>query len=249
MDLKEDLPLKQALEQIQSDFVHSMAHQACALADVQHELQLSSTSLFNTAFTFQKRSAPTESTTSAIEFEILDAQDPSEYDVTVNVEALDTGVEVHFGYWSTVLSEAQATNMSKTFDHVLNSIISNQAKDQTIGEIDFFSEYSRQQVMGWNATMPAKVDRCIHDIINEQKFGRPTSTPAISAWDGALTYIDLEQVTNRLAARLVQLGVGTELYVPLCFEKSMWTIVSMIAVMKAGGGMYFHTLGVSSVMR
>jgi len=235
LDLKEALPLNQALDQIQTDFVQSMHHQACSLADVQHELQLSGTSLFNTAFTFQKRSSATESTKSALEFDFLDAQDPSEYDVTVNVEALDSGVEVHFGYWSNILSEPQAMNMSKSFDHILNQIIAGQSQQQTIGELDFFSEHSRQQVMGWNATIPAKVDRCIHEIIDEQKIGRPASTPAISAWDGNLTYTDLENVTNRLATRLVQLGVGPEIYVPLCFEKSMWTVVSMIAVMKAGG--------------
>jgi len=235
LDLKEELPLNQALDQIQNDFIKSMHHQACSLANIQHELQLSGTSLFNTAFTFQKRSSSSETTNSAIEFDILDAQDPSEYDVTVNVEALDSGVEVHFGYWSNILSEPQAISMSKTFDHILNQMIAGQSQGQTISEIDFFSNYSRQQVMGWNSIIPAKIDRCIHEVIDQQKSGRPASTPAISAWDGNLTYADLEHVTNRLAARLMQLGVGPETYVPLCFEKSMWTVVSMIAVMKAGG--------------
>ena len=236
MNLKEDLPITQALEQIQTDFVQSIAHQACPLADVQHELQLSGTSLFNTAFTFQRRSSSNETVRrSALEFEFVQADDPSEYDVTVNVEALDAGISIHFGYWTSTLSESQATNMSETFQHILSSIIDPQNSSGTIGEIDFFSQHSRQQVMKWNQTMPAKVDRCIHEIIDEHSANRPFQTPAVDAWDGQLTYRELECVTNRLAARLVHLGVGPEIYVPLCFEKSIYTIISMVAVMKAGG--------------
>jgi len=235
MNLSEDLSVIGALEQIQTDFVQSMAHQACPLADVQHELQLSGTSLFNTAFTFQRRSTLKETVQSALEFKFMEAEDPSEYDVTVNVEALDTGIEIHFGYWTSVLSESQATNMSKTFQHVLNSIIDSQKPAQTIGDIDFFSQHSREQVMKWNNTMPAKVDRCVHIIIDEHSANRPISTPAIDAWDGQLTYRELENVTNRLAAKLVVLGIGPEIYVPLCFEKSIYTIISMVGVMKAGG--------------
>jgi amino acid adenylation domain-containing protein/non-ribosomal peptide synthase protein (TIGR01720 family) len=235
IDLIEELPLSQALEKLQTDFVQSMAHQSCSLAEVQHELQLSGTSLFNTAFTFQKRSNSTDAKHSVITFDVVDAQDPSEYDVTVNVEAFDEGIEVHFGYWTNILSESQAMNMAKTFDHVLNSIITCPKPDRTVGEIEFFSEHSRQQVMRWNQLFPSAVDRCIHDIIDERKLGRPASTPAICAWNGDFTYAELELVTNKLAARLVHLGVGPEVYVPLCFEKSVWTVVSMIAVMKAGG--------------
>jgi len=235
LDLKEDLSLAKALDQIQTDFVRSMAHQTCSLADVQHELQLSGTSLFNTAFTFQRRNASSEGPQSALEFEILDAQDPSEYDVTVNVEALDSGVEVHFGYWSSVLSEAQAMNMSRTFDHALKSIVSSKSDDLTVGGIDFFGDYSREHVMSWNKAVPAKVDRCIHGIIDEHRLKRAASTPAIHAWNGDLTFTELAHTTDRIAAHLVKLGVGPEIYVPLCFEKSIWTVVSMIAVMKAGG--------------
>src|SRR5699024_6292047 len=34
---------------------------------------------------------------------------------------------------------------------------------------------------------------------------------------------------------LRQLGVGAENFVPICYEKSMWTIVAMLGIMKAGG--------------
>jgi len=132
------------------------------------------------------------------------------------------------------MQESQAINMSKTFDHILTEIIE-ENPEKAISDIEFFGDHSQKQVMSWNSTMPQKVDRCIHSIIDEQKIGRPASTPAIAAWDGDLTYQELERVTNKLAAYLTSCGVGPEIYVPLCFEKSIYTVISMVSVMKAGG--------------
>ncbi|TAQ85918.1 hypothetical protein B7494_g5755 [Chlorociboria aeruginascens] len=235
MNLTENLPLSQALTQIQTDYMQSITYQSCSLADIQHELQLSGTSLFNTAYTFQKRSQSTGIAGSSLMFSVLEARDPSEYDVTVNVEATDSKVEVHFGYWTSILSGAQADNMAKTFDHVLNSIISRPKEDRTVGELDLLSEHSRRQVMNWNKSLPRTIDRCIHDLIYEQRLRRPTSALAIYAWDLKLTFTELEQITTHLATQLVELGIGPEDFVPLCFEKSVWAVVSMISVMKAGG--------------
>jgi non-ribosomal peptide synthetase component F len=50
-----------------------------------------------------------------------------------------------------------------------------------------------------------------------------------------MTYGKLDEQSSRLASYLVCLGVRLGDIVPLCFEKSMWTIVAMLAVLKAGG--------------
>ena len=235
INLSDSLQIGKALHQIQSDYMNSMAHQSCSLADVQHELQLSSTSLFNTAFTFQNRAHAKTSPESVITFDILEAHDPSEYDVTVNVEALDTGVEIHFGYWTTSLSEAQAKNISNTFEHLVNTIISQQQIEQTIANLDFLSVDSHQQIMKWNASLPKKVDRCFHDMIREQSVGRARTKPAICAWNGNFTYQEMDDLATTLACHLVELGVGPEVFVPLCFEKSAFNVIAMLACAKAGG--------------
>lgn len=50
-----------------------------------------------------------------------------------------------------------------------------------------------------------------------------------------MTYAELDKLSSQLARHLVGLGVGPEVMVPLCFSKSIWAIVAMVAVMKAGG--------------
>ena len=76
--------------------------------------------------------------------------------------------------------------------------------------------------------------RCVHDLFAEQAQARPDA-PAICAWDGELTYGELDVLSTELAGHLVELGVKAEDMVPLCFEKSMWTVVAMLAVLKASG--------------
>lgn len=78
------------------------------------------------------------------------------------------------------------------------------------------------------------VDRCVHELVEERCRAQPDA-PAVCAWDGDLTYAELNAHSSALAAHLVERGVGPEVFVPLCFEKSRWTTVAMLGVMKAGG--------------
>ncbi len=70
----------------------------------------------------------------------------------------------------------------------------------------------------------------------EERAQDQPSAPAVYAWDGALTYGELDILATRLAGYLTHLGIGADVLVPLCFEKSMWTTVAILGVLKAGGG-------------
>ncbi|GKT96833.1 non-ribosomal peptide synthetase [Colletotrichum tofieldiae] len=54
------------------------------------------------------------------------------------------------------------------------------------------------------------------------------------AWDGTLSYAALDDYSNRLGAHVVRLGVEPSTPIPICFEKSMWAIVAMLGILKAG---------------
>ena len=66
---------------------------------------------------------------------------------------------------------------------------------------------------------------------------------AIEAWDGCLTYHQLRAQATSLARHLVQLGVGPEVFVGVCMDKSVWTCVAFLAILEAGGAVV--PLGVS----
>ncbi|KAK1837560.1 peptide synthetase (AMP-binding enzyme), partial [Colletotrichum chrysophilum] len=108
------------------------------------------------------------------------------------------------------------------------------APDQLVGDIEALSPRDLEQIWAWNGVVPAAVERCIHDLFEDRARDR-ADAPAVCAWDGQLTYGELSDLSSRLACLLVELGVGPETSVPLCFEKSMWTTVAMLGVLKAGG--------------
>ncbi|KAE8853289.1 hypothetical protein HRS9122_00281 [Pyrenophora teres f. teres] len=85
----------------------------------------------------------------------------------------------------------------------------------------------RQQLWAWNQDVPPAIEQCVHDLFAKQARARPNA-PAIFAWDGELTYGELDALSTKLAGHLTQLGVKPEDVVPLCFEKSMWTLLPAV---------------------
>ncbi|KAJ6125631.1 hypothetical protein N7471_012948 [Penicillium samsonianum] len=86
----------------------------------------------------------------------------------------------------------------------------------------------------WNESVPSKVDRCVHDLIQSRSLSQPGAV-AVRASDGRLTYHELDMMSSTLATQLVSYDMGPNRIVPLIFEKSMWTTVALLGVMKAGG--------------
>ncbi|THC91146.1 hypothetical protein EYZ11_009396 [Aspergillus tanneri] len=57
---------------------------------------------------------------------------------------------------------------------------------------------------------------------------------AVSAWDGGWDYQELESLSSRLALFLQNNGVAAGSLVPVFFKKSKWTVLAMLAVLRAG---------------
>lgn len=234
INLKKDALLQKALKKTQLDFIKSMEHQTTSLAEVQHELDLADASLFNTAFTFQRRGALEEDTTPSLSFKSFESHDPSEYKLAINVEMLSSSTEVHFSYWKDFLSDNQVKNIADTFEKIICDVTKELATSRSIGDIDCFGNSSCSTVRKLNNIPLAKVNKCVHEMIQEQASSHP-SAPAVEGWDAQFTYQDLNDLGDRLASQLQAHGVGPEVIVPLFFEKSAWAIVAQVAVLKAGG--------------
>lgn len=233
LELSDESTIRELLEKLQNDSVNAMSHQGCSLADVQHELQLPS--LFNTVFTFQRRQLSRDSTKTALAYDNVEAADPAEYQITVNVDVSDEGTTIDFSYWKDKVNPTQAQNMVDAFDKILSGILSCGEEDVSVSELNVITESSLQQIMNWNADLPAPVRRCVHDMFQEQVLLRPRSAKAVESAEVTFTYQEFDELTTRLGLHLQSHGVGPEVFVPILFEKSPWTPVAMIAIMKAGG--------------
>ncbi|KAJ9158132.1 Nonribosomal peptide synthetase 1 [Coniochaeta hoffmannii] len=101
---------------------------------------------------------------------------------------------------------------------------------------------ARDAILKWYPRVPPAVADFVHDLV-DARSGLHPSSQALCSWDGSLTYRELSDVSSRLARQLQAEGIGPEDVVPLFFEKSLWAVVGMLAVMKAGGA--FLALDVS----
>ncbi|UKZ76914.1 Nonribosomal peptide synthetase 4 [Trichoderma virens FT-333] len=126
------------------------------------------------------------------------------------------------------------TQYVEALSHTIRMCISNH--DAVIEDfLDPFA-HDMDQIWQWNHLLPQTYDCCMHDIVSGQAQESPDKV-AILSWDGSLTYAQVDRYSSLLAFLLRERGVEAQEFLPLCFEKSKWTVVAVLAVMKAGGTM------------
>ncbi|KAF5854762.1 hypothetical protein ETB97_011804, partial [Aspergillus alliaceus] len=231
-DFKNTTSLISAMQENQAEYISSLEHQHFPLASILHSLNMSGERLFNTGMSVQKSQSASHMQQSTISLEAASGEDPTEYDVILSIVVNDQDIDASLTYRTTVLSDTQGANVAATFRKALSEIIVNPYRE--LGRLDLLSNEDLQDIWSWNATVPMPVERCVHDVIAERVHEQPDAQ-AVCAWDGNLTYREMDELSTRLAHHLVGLGVGPDVIVPLCFEKSMWMPVAMLGVMKAGG--------------
>lgn len=75
---------------------------------------------------------------------------------------------------------------------------------------------------------------CIHDLFAIQVKAAPDSVATIFE-NQQLTYQELNAKANQLAHYLQSIGVGAEVMVGLCLERSLDLIIGILGILKAGG--------------
>lgn len=237
LQLPAEAEVGDVLETMRADLAGALAHPSCSLAEMQHAVQ--TPVLFNTAFTYQRRSgggSEQKENDTTLRYRVLDAHDPSEYAVAVNVEATDAAVEIHFSYWRHTVSDTHIQHIGAAFAQAVADLVSDNndnTDDRTIGDVSLVSPAAIHQIRAWNNYELPRVEQCVHDLVSQHVLSRPDS-PAVCGWDASFTYAELDKAATALARRLVDLDIGPEVFVPLCFDKSAWTVVAQLGVLKAG---------------
>ncbi|CAI7566436.1 unnamed protein product [Penicillium glandicola] len=88
-------------------------------------------------------------------------------------------------------------------------------------------------IWGWNHELPPTYSFCMQEMVADRAREYPDKI-AIDSWDGSLTYSQIDKWSTSVACSLKEMGVELHDVLPVCFEKSRWTIVAVLGVMKAG---------------
>ena len=131
----------------------------------------------------------------------------------------------------------EATTARRTLQLLENLLTAALAEpDKPIGKLEVLSETDRHQMLcEWNKTARHfDGPRLIHLVFEEQVERTPNSV-AVEFGSAQLTYLQLHQRANRLAHFLRAKGVGPDVLVGICMERSVDIVVAMLAILKAGG--------------
>jgi amino acid adenylation domain-containing protein len=107
--------------------------------------------------------------------------------------------------------------------------------EQPVCSIPFLTTEEMEQIVQWNTTATDYPrDALIHELFEQQCLETPTAI-AITCGTDSVTYGEANAQANQLAHHLIERGVGHESVVGIALERSIEMVVSMIAVLKAGG--------------
>lgn len=143
-------------------------------------------------------------------------------------------LHVEFSFDCRIIEHETIRCMARHFGQVLGQLCSWQDLNEIpVSQISMMTVSDLNQCWKWNSKALRINTRCVHEIIAEIARNRPDSI-AVSAWDGEVTYEQLDRLSSIIACHLIDIGVERNAIVPLCFEKSMWMPIAFLSVVKAG---------------
>src|SRR5437763_9802977 len=97
-------------------------------------------------------------------------------------------------------------------------------------DISFLTEIDAQQLAAWNATeQNYPRDACVPQLVARQAAATPDAV-ALTADSQKLNYRELNERANQLAHYLQALGVGPNVLVGLCVERSLDMVVGLLGI-------------------
>lgn len=156
-----------------------------------------------------------------------------QYDFLLMITICDGAVQMGLHNRSSPLLEHRGRSIAYAVKQIAQQIVTDPGRK--VKDLVLFSPHDVDTVFERNQKHRCQPEsRTIANIIHQQSLNRPYSL-AIHAWDGELTYGQLDSASDEVAADLQREGVGAEVLVPICFEKSLWAIVGELGILKAGG--------------
>ena len=165
----------------------------------------------------------------------LQPMDPltARFDLELHARDLGDAIRLTIHYKSNLFEPATIERFYAHYVRLLEQAAANPAR--RLSAIDLLDDVERRRVLvDWNARGRRYEDVCVHELVERRAAESPGSVAIVSRGE-ALTYADVNSRADELAAHLRRLGVGPDVTVGVCLERSPSMIVAVLAVLKAGG--------------
>ena len=233
-DLSGDPTFRTLLGRVRDVTLGAHAHQDLPYEHLLHVLQRSRAPLFQVALTMQNNPMP-RLALPGLTLTGVDG-DSGTGQLELRLEIWDTpdGLRCWWVYSTALFEAATIERMTAHFQTLLASILAN--PDQRLSELTMMPAAEHAARRDWNATRAAlPAEPCIHQLF-EAQVARTPDAIAVAFEDEQWSYRELNRRANQLAHHLRGLGVGPEVKVGLCVERSLALVAGMLGILKAGGG-------------
>ena len=164
----------------------------------------------------------------------LHGEERTNYPLTLSIDDFDDGFRLTAQTRSPLEPERICAYMNIALERLVEAL---EHSPQTPARtIDILPQDERHRLLAeWNDTAADEPqDPLLHELF-EAQAARAPKTVALVFEDEELSYGELNERANRLAHHLRALGVGPDVIVGLCVERSFEMIVALLGVLKAGG--------------
>ncbi|WP_121348048.1 non-ribosomal peptide synthase/polyketide synthase [Pseudomonas aeruginosa] len=156
------------------------------------------------------------------------------YPLTLSV-SLGQRLELQFAYDREHFDDASVARLDRHLTHLLAQMVERPAST-CLAEFQLLEAAERRQaILDWGRNPGRYPDeRSVEQLFASRAAMEPERV-ALLFEERQLSYGELNAQANRLAHRLIELGVGPDVLVGIAVERGLEMIVSLLAVLKAGG--------------
>lgn len=232
------LTFNELCQKVKDTMLMAFEHQNIPFEKLVEELQpersLSYNPIYQVYFTYQKDYWSGASLDNLIVTPINLPLKTSKVDLSMHVEEYHDEMFVHIEFKTSLYKPATIKRLLEHFLIVLEGAIKN--PEQQIGTLPIltkkqYADFVQKENYG---KIDSNRSACAHQIFEMQAKKMPNRV-AISYKNQQLTYGDLNTKANQLAHYLINQGVGPEVKVGICLDRSLEMVISILGILKAGG--------------
>jgi malonyl CoA-acyl carrier protein transacylase/acyl carrier protein len=232
-----DASFNNELRDIQRTFLDAHEHQGFSFGELVQKLSLprSSDRMPLVSVTFNVDRIPENQGFAGLEVELIPSgRSFSNFDLGFNLAESNRELKVDCRFNTALFDTPTIHRWLGHFQTLLESIV--QDPLQAVSRLKLLTAAERSQLIDdWNATaVNYPGDKCIHQLIEDQVLRTPDAT-AIACGPRRVSYRELNVRANRLARRLCDVGVGPDVSVGVCVDRTIDMVVGILAILKAGG--------------
>ena len=162
----------------------------------------------------------------------------AKFDLTLSFAESEVGcLQGMFEYKTALFQEATIRRMVGHLETLLKAVVAQ--PEQPIKRLPLLTKPERHQLLvDWNPTKVHAKHSAIHQLFEDRVEYSPDGIALSYSKEGSritLTYKELNERANQLAHYLEALGVGRNVLVGLCMERSVEMVVGILGILKAGG--------------